>query len=120
MRNLILRLLINAGALWAAARWVSGIELFGTASDILVVALIFGLMNAFIKPIVRFFSFPLIIVSLGLFTFVINGAMLWLTGEISGNLSVSGPRAAILGALTISAVSWALSVLLPDKDDSDD
>lgn len=119
MRTMVIRLLINAAALWAAARWVSGIELRGAITDILVVALIFGLINAIIKPIVRFFSFPLILLSLGLFTFVINGAMLWITAQVSPNLSVASPRAAVFGAVTISLVSWALSTLLPDGDDDD-
>lgn len=120
MRNLVIRLLINAGALWAAARWVTGINLSGSAGDILIVALIFGLVNAFIKPVVRFLSFPLIFLTLGLFTFVINAGMLWLTGQISANLTVAGPRAALVGAVVISLVSWALSVVLPDGNDKDD
>ena len=120
MRNLVIRLLINAAALWAAARWVTGIELSGSVTKVLFVALIFGLVNAVIRPIVRFFSFPLIILTLGLFTFVINAGMLWLTAQISSSLFVAGPRAALMGALTISVVSWALSVVAPDgKKDKD-
>ncbi len=119
MGNLVIRLLINAGALWAAARWVTGVDLSGSATDILIVALIFGLVNAFIKPIVRFFSFPLLILSLGLFTFAINAGMLWLTAQLSSNLTVTGARAALVGALVISIASWALSIFLPDGNDDD-
>lgn len=120
MRNLVIRLLINAAALWAAARWVNGIELSGSVTDVLFVALVFGLVNAVIRPIVRFFSFPLIILTLGLFTFVINAGMLWLTAQISSSLFVAGSRAALMGALTISVVSWGLSVIAPDgKKDGD-
>lgn len=119
MRNLMLRLLINSAALWAAARWVSGIELRGSFADILVVALIFGAVNAIIKPVVRFFSFPLIVLTLGLFTLVINAAMLWLTAQISSSLWVSGAAAALVGAVAISFVSWALSLFLSDGKDDD-
>jgi len=119
MRNLVVRLLINAGALWAAARWVEGLSLNGSFANILLVALLFGLVNAVVKPIVRFLSFPLIIVTLGLATFAINGAMLWLTSLLTSHLGVADFRAALLGSLVISLVSWLLSVLLPDEKQRD-
>jgi len=119
MKNIILRLLINAGALWAAARFVDGIDLTSNFVDILVVAFIFGLVNALIRPIVKFFAFPVIILTLGLATFFINAAMLWLTSQLTGHLSVRGLGAAIIGSVVISLVSWFLSVMLPDGDDDD-
>ncbi len=119
MKNMLLRLLINAVALWAAARWVDGIDLTTDWVGILIVALLFGLVNALIRPVVKFFAFPLIILTLGLATFVINGAMLWLTAQLTANLSVRGLGPAIVGSLVISVVSWLLSVVLPDGDDDD-
>ena len=120
MKNLLIRLLINAGALWAAARWVSGIELTSSMTGILVVAFIFGLVNALIRPVVKFLAFPLIFLTLGLATFLINGAMLWLTAQLTPHLSVRGMGAAIIGSVVISVVSWLLSVVLPDGDEDDD
>ena len=119
MKNIVLRLLINAGALWAAARWVDGIDLTSNVGGILVVAFIFGVVNALIRPIVKFFAFPVIILTLGLATFLINAAMLWLTSQLTANLAVGGFRAAIVGSIVISLVSWVLSVMLPDGDDDD-
>ena len=119
MKNLLIRLLINAGALWAAARWVDGIDLSAKLSDILVVALVFGLVNALIRPVVKFLAFPLIILTLGLATFFINAAMLWLTAQFTGSLSVRGIGAALVGSVVISFVSWILSVMLPDGDRDD-
>ncbi|MEZ4414330.1 MAG: phage holin family protein [Gemmatimonadota bacterium] len=116
MRSLILRLLINAAALWAAARLVDGVSLTGDGFGILVVAVIFGLVNAMIKPVVKLLSLPLIFLSLGLFTLVINGLMLWLTSALSSVLQVDGLGPAIAGALVISIVSVILSWMVADGD----
>lgn len=113
--RLILKLLINAAALWAAAKLVSGITLEGEFLTILLVALIFGLVNTFIKPILKALSFPVIILSLGLFTLVINAAMLGLTAAITDALSIKDFVAALLGAIVISVVSAVLSWFVPDK-----
>ncbi len=112
--KLFIRLVINAIALWAAAELVDGILLTGEIGGILIVALIFGLINAVIGPILKILSFPFIIVSLGLFILVINALLLWLTAALSSNLSVSGFGSAFLGAIIISLVSWLLSIFLKD------
>ncbi|MCP4427971.1 MAG: phage holin family protein [Chloroflexi bacterium] len=114
--KLIIRLLINAVALWAAAQFVDGIHLTGEFGGILIVALIFGLINAIIGPILKILSLPFILVTLGLFTLVINGLLLWLTASLSSNLSISGFWAAFWGALVVSIVSWILSAVLKDDD----
>lgn len=114
--KLIIRLITNAVALWVAAQLVSGVELTGEIGGILVVALIFGLINAVLGPILKFLSFPFILVTLGLFTLVINGLLLWLTASLSSNLSVSGFGAAFWGAIVISIVSWFLSAFLKDDN----
>ncbi len=117
--KLIIRLIINAVALWAAAQLVSGIQLTGEIGGILIVALIFGLINAILGPILKILSLPFILVTLGFFTLVINGFLLWLTASLSSNLSVEGFGAAFWGALVISIVSWVLSAILKDDDKKD-
>ena len=105
MKQLLLRLLINAFALWLAAHIISGIRMKGGIFGLLVVALVFGLVNAIIKPIIKFFSFGFILITLGLFTLVINALMLWLTAGLTDALEVNGFVPAFLGSLLISVVS---------------
>ncbi|MFN2224240.1 MAG: phage holin family protein [Chloroflexota bacterium] len=114
MMKLIIRLLINAVALWVAAQIVSGITLSDSLAQVLIVALVFGIINALIKPIVKVLSFPLIIVTLGLFTLVINAFLLLLTDWLSIGLQIDGFWPAVLGAIIVSVVSWFLSQFLND------
>jgi len=117
----LVRLLINAAALWVAVKIIPGITY---SSDdwvpFFVVALIFGLVNAFIRPVVKLLSLPLIILTLGLFALVVNGLMLLLTSSLSGALGlhfhVEGFWTAILGALVVSIVSALLSIFLAEAD----
>lgn len=120
MRNWVLRLLINAIALFVATQiGIPGLRFDGDWKTLVVVALIFGLVNALIRPLLSVLTCPLIILTLGLFTFVINAAMLALTGWIAEQLKlgfvVEGFWAAFLGALVVSIVSWALALLVGDK-----
>lgn len=115
MRNFVIRLLVNSLALWAAATVVSGITLSGGYGQILIVALIFGLLNAVLKPILVIFSIPFLIVTLGLFALVVNGAMLLITARLTEHLAVSGLGAAILGSLVISLVTMLLGKTLEDE-----
>lgn len=117
--NLLIRLVINAVALYAAAYFVDGVTLEGGWVGIAIVALIFGVINAIIKPIVKLFSLPFILITLGLFTLVVNALMLMLTAFFSGSLAVSGFGAAFFGAIIISLVSWVLSSVLKDEDDDE-
>jgi putative membrane protein len=121
--GLIIRWLINAVALWVATVVVDGITVDAATTGgevliIVVVAAVFGLVNLFVKPIVKLLSLPLYILTLGLFTFVVNALMLLLTSWLAGLLDipfdVDGFWTAVLGALVISVVSWLLNVLLPD------
>ena len=111
--QIIWRLLINAAALWVATRITPGISFDGEWRTLLVVALIFGVLNVSVRPLLWFMTLPLLIVTLGLFTFVLNALMLWLTGAISDSLGlgfhVEGFGAAFLGALVVSVVSFLLS-----------
>lgn len=111
MRKLILKLLINALALLAAAEIVSGITLSRNILDLTIVALIFGLVNILIKPLVKLFALPLFLLTLGLITFVVNALMLLLTAALSSSLSIHGFWPALWGSIIISIVSMVLSHL---------
>ncbi len=110
----LLRLLINAAALWVAIQLVNGIDHRGSWWSLLVVALVFGVLNASVRPLLKLLSLPILILSLGLFIFVINALMLRLTGWVSGLLGlgfyVDGFWAAFLGGLIVSVVSLLLSI----------
>ncbi len=112
--RLILKLLINALGLWVAGELVSGIDLEGDFWTIVLVALIFGLVNTFIKPVLKILSFPIIIISLGLFTLVINAAMLGLTAAITDAMAIADFWSAVLGAIIISVISAVLNTFVPD------
>ncbi len=117
----LIRLLINAVGLWVATQIVSGISIGSQnyLATLFVVALIFGLVNAVIKPILATLTCPLYILTLGLFTFVVNALMLWLTSFIVSfiglDFRVDGFWAALLGAIVISVVSFILSIFLNEE-----
>jgi putative membrane protein len=118
MMKFLMRTLVTAIALWAATRLVTGITFHGSVLALACVAIVFGLLNAFVRPVITFFAFPLIIVSLGLFIFVLNAVMLLLTSGLASHLGidfhVSGFGAAFWGALVVSIVSWVLSIFIRD------
>jgi putative membrane protein len=122
--RLIVRLLAGAVALAVAAALIEGISVGpGTSGEraltLLAVAVIFGLVNAVVRPIVRLFTLPLFVITLGLFTFVVNALRLLLTAWIGEQFElafeVAGFVAALLGALVISVVSFLINLLLPDE-----
>jgi putative membrane protein len=119
----LVRLLVNAAALWVATQIVSGVSYSGGALTLFGVALVFGIVNAVLRPIAFILTFPLLILTLGLFTFVINGVMLMLTSSVSDALGlgfhVRGFWAAFWGALVVTLVSWALSLLIKDASRGD-
>jgi putative membrane protein len=120
MRKLLLRWLINGVALYMAAELVPGIYADGGWQVLAVMALIFGLVNALIRPILKFLTCPLIVLTLGLFTLVINALMLqlasWLGRSLGLGFYVAGFWPAFWGALVISVVSLALTLLIGDDD----
>ena len=109
--NVILSILINAAALWVAAQLLSGISVDGT-STLLLAALVFGVVNTFIKPLVSLLSLPITILTLGLFHFVINAALLGLTAWLTPGFSISGFWAALFGAIIVSLVATFLDGIL--------
>jgi len=128
MKSFAIKVLVNGVALWVAAYLVQGIELAdhpaSTSSrlvTILWVAVIFGLLNALIKPILTIFSLPFIILTLGLFTLIVNAAMLELTSWFAGQFSLDFHVAqffwdAVIGSIIITVVSMILNAVLPDGD----
>lgn len=119
----LIRAALTGFALWVVTHFVSGMRFVGGDTTlqrigiIFVVAVIFGLVNAIIKPIVQFLSIPLYILTLGLFHIVINAFMLWITARITENTTHWGLQidhfwwTAIWAAILLSIVSWMLSLL---------
>ncbi|WP_018547580.1 phage holin family protein [Streptomyces sp. LaPpAH-108] len=125
MKNFVVKTLANAAALAVAVWLLDKITLTGDSTGkkigtLIVVALIFGLVNFLVKPIVKVLTFPLFILTLGLITLIVNALMLLLTSWVCGQLDLSfhvdGFWTAVLGGLIISVVSWALNLVLPDED----
>lgn len=121
----VLAILANALALWVAAVVVPGIEFGGEGGDlaltVTLVALVFGILNALVKPLLKLISLPLIVLTLGLFLLVVNALMLLLTSWLAGVLGLDFTVQsfwwdAVLGALIISAVGVVTGMILPDKD----
>jgi putative membrane protein len=110
----LIRLVINAAALGVAAWLIPGIEV-DSLQALLLAALIFGIVNAIVKPVLAFVTCPLIVLTLGLFLLVLNAAMMGLTSWIAGQLDigfrVDSFGAALLGAIIVAIVSWALTQL---------
>ena len=113
MDTLLIRWFINGVALWVAVQLVPGIHAPDRVTTLAGVALIFGLVNALIRPVLKLLTCPLIVASLGLFTFVINALMLWFTAWLASRLgltfTVAGFIPALLGAIVVSVVSVVLS-----------
>ena len=119
----VVRLLVNAAALWVATRIVPGVSYSGGVAPMLAVALVFGIVNAVIGTVAKIVTFPIIILTLGLFILVINGLMLMLTSALSEALGlgfdVRGFWGAFWGALVVSLVSTILSLFIRDRRDDD-
>ena len=114
MKNFLIRLMVNALALAAAAWLIDGIRMSEDFVDVLVVALVFGVLNAILKPILVVLSIPLIVVTLGIFALIVNAAMLMITAALLDDFAVSGLGAAILGSIVISLVTMILGGVLED------
>ena len=112
MWKLVVRLVVNAVAIWAAAELITGVTLTSDPWGIALVALVFGIINAVLKPIARLIGFPFIILTLGLFALVINAGLLALTATLTNALTIAGFWPAVLGALVVSIVSWFLGTFL--------
>jgi putative membrane protein len=116
MQNFLIRLFVNALALAAAAWLLDGIQMSGGFFDVLLVALVFGLLNAVLKPILLFFSIPLLVLTLGLFALVVNALLLMITARLLDDFAVSGFWTAVLGSIVISLVTMILGSALKDGE----
>jgi putative membrane protein len=126
--KLVLRILIPAAALYVAHLLVSGIELNGSstwknAGTLIVVALIFGLVNAVLKPIIKTIGCLFYVLTLGLIGLVVNGLLLWLCSWVAGKLSlpfhITGFWPAFWGAIIVGIVGWLLNLLFDERGASD-
>lgn len=115
----LLRLVITAVALWVATQVVHGIHHEGSALTLLLVALVFGVVNALIGSVVKLFALPITLLTLGLFALVINAFLLWLTGTLSTSLGlgfhVDGFIPSFWGALVISLTRAVLNLFLTES-----
>jgi putative membrane protein len=116
VRHLLVRLIINAAALFVAVQLIPGMHFVGGVGKLLLVALVFGLVNAVVRPVLTLLSCPLIVVTLGLFLLVINALMLGLTSWLSTRLDlgfhVDGFWPALIGGLVIGLVSTVLTLFV--------
>lgn len=111
--GLIIRILISAVAVIVASYLIPGVFVdgFGTA---LIVAIVLGLLNAFLKPILVFLTIPITILTLGLFYLVINVLMIYLTDYLVGGFRVDGFIAALLFSILVSIVTWLIDAIVGD------
>ncbi|MEW1749341.1 phage holin family protein [Streptomyces angustmyceticus] len=125
MKHFLVKTIANAAALAVAIWLLKDITLTGENTGrkiltLILVALIFGLVNFLVKPVVKLLSFPLFILTLGLITLVVNALMLlltsWLAGKADLAFHVDGFWTALLGGVIISIVAWAMHMILPDED----
>ncbi|UGY92521.1 phage holin family protein [Streptomyces gobiensis] len=123
MKSFLIKTIANAIALAVAVWLLSDITLTGDDTTsrtitLILVALIFGVVNYVVKPIAKLLSFPVLVLTLGLFALVINALMLlltsWLADKLDIGFHVEGFGTAVLGGLIIAIVSWAVSMVLPD------
>jgi putative membrane protein len=116
MLGLVLRLIVNAVALYAVVRFVPGISVAG-GGNLVVASLVLGFLNAVLRPILSFLSLPVTVLTLGLFTLVVNGVVFALAAWLVPGFNVAGFGSAVLGALAFSVISFLLSLFVrPSRD----
>ena len=114
---LLIKLAVSAGAFWLTAYLLPGVDIASGWVNYLVIAVIFGLVNAFIGPVLRLLSFPLTLATLGLFRIVINAALVGITAWFTSRLDIDGFWTAVLAGLIISVVTWVADGVFDRKDD---
>lgn len=110
----LLRVAVNALAIVLAASILPGIEVDGIVPA-LAAAVLLGLVNAFVRPVLLILTLPITLVTLGLFLFVLNGLCFWLVASVVKGFHVAGFGSAMLGALAVSAASWIVTALISDS-----
>ena len=114
MPGLIIRWVTTACALWLTSLIVKGIEVDGIGA-LFFAAVVLGIFNAILRPLVLIITFPINLLTLGLFTFIINGLMLKLTSDVVRGFAVHGFWSAVIGALLLSLISFALNLFISDS-----
>jgi putative membrane protein len=104
IRRLLLKMLVSAVAIWAADYLLAGFTVSGGIKGYLVAGIVLGLLNALVRPVLRLVTLPLILLTLGLFTIVINMLLLWFAGDATGLMTFSGLGSLVTATLIISAV----------------
>ena len=110
----LVRVAVNALAIMLAASILPGIAVDGIVSA-LAAAVLLGLVNAFVRPVLLILTLPITLLTLGFFLFVLNGLCFWLVASVVKGFHVAGFGSAMLGALVVSAVSWILTALISDS-----
>lgn len=113
--KILLTIAANAVALWATTELVSGITFAGPLWQLLVAGAIFGLLNAIVRPIALVLSLPALVLTVGLFYFVLNGLLLWGFSKLMPGYNVDGLWAGIVGSIVIMLVNWLFSAILGPK-----
>lgn len=111
------KLLVIAAAVWVVAAVVPGVHVRHGLANYLVIAVIFAIVNVLVKPVLKLLSFPLLLLTLGLFLIVINAALFGITALLTDRLAVDGFGPAAMSALIISAITWTGDTVLGLKDD---
>jgi len=113
MRGLLIRWITTAGALWLTSLIVKGIEIDGLG-PLFFAAVVLGIFNAVLRPLVLLITLPINLLTLGLFTLIINGGMLKLTADVVRGFAVHGFWSAVIGAVLLSAFSFAINLFISD------
>jgi putative membrane protein len=114
MNGLFIRWIVNAAALWLTSEAISGIQVSGIG-PLLLAAVVLGILNAVLRPVLLLLTLPINILTLGLFTFVLNGFMLKLASGLVPGFDVHGFWASVFGALLLSFFSFLLSLFVSDR-----
>jgi putative membrane protein len=112
--GVLLRVLVNAGAIGLVAHLLPGISVSGAGAALLA-GLVLGLVNALVRPLLFVLTLPATLITLGLFLFLLNAFCLWLTSVLVPGFRVEGFWPAVVGALSVSVVSWVLTAFLSDR-----
>lgn len=116
--RLFLRTLVGMAGLWLAQRFVPGID-FADTQSLVIAALLLGMVNAIVRPVVFFFTLPLTLVTLGLFLLVVNAAMIGLTAWLMDGFTVAGFWPALFGGVIVGVVSWLGQMLIGPREERD-
>ena len=123
MFRFLIRLVVNAVSIWAAVQLVPGLNYEGSTASLLLVALVFGIVNALVRPLLLLLTCPFIILTLGLFVLVVNTIMLsltvWLSSVFDLGLTSTGFWTTFLGALVVSIVSSIINLIIKDNNEDD-